>query len=422
MSALHRSTVTRWNLAPPQFDVWRIREDFPILKQTIHGKPLVYLDNAATSQKPQIVIDAISRYYATENANVHRGIHALSEMATQAYEGARETVRQFLTAADTREIIFVRGTTEAINLVAQSYGRTFLTAGDEIVISAMEHHSNIVPWQILCEQVGARLQVIPFNHNGELLLDEYARLLNERTKFVSVVYVSNALGTINPVKDIIEMAHRRGIPVLIDGAQAAPHLPVNVQELDCDFYAFSGHKVCGPTGIGVLYGKADLLKRMPPYQSGGDMISVVTFEKTHYNTLPYKFEAGTPNIAGVIGLGAAINYVQAIGLDRIAVYETELLAYATAALAEIPGLRLIGTAQEKAGVVSFVLDCAHPHDIGTILDREGVAIRAGHHCAMPVMQRFGVPATARASFAFYNTAEEIDALVQAIHTVRKVFG
>ena len=422
MSALHRSAVTRGNLAPPQFDVWRIREDFPILKQTIHGKPLVYLDNAATSQKPQIVIDTISRYYATENANVHRGIHALSEMATQAYEGVRETVQQFLTAADTREIIFVRGTTEAINLVAQSYGRTFLTAGDEIVISAMEHHSNIVPWQILCEQVGARLQVIPFNHDGELLLDEYTRLLNERTKFVSVGHVSNALGTINPVKDIIEMAHRRGIPVLIDGAQAAPHLPVNVQELDCDFYAFSGHKVCGPTGIGVLYGKADLLKRMPPYQSGGDMISVVTFEKTHYNTLPYKFEAGTPNIAGVIGLGAAINYVQAIGLDRIAAYETEMLAYATAALEEIPGLRMIGTAQEKASVVSFVLDCAHPHDIGTILDREGVAIRAGHHCAMPVMQRFGVPATARASFAFYNAPEEIDALVRAIHIVRKVFG
>ena len=422
MSALHRSTVTRWNLAPPQFDVWRIREDFPILKQTIHGKPLVYLDNAATSQKPQIVIDTISRYYATENANVHRGIHALSEMATQAYEGARETVRRFLNAADTREIIFVRGTTEAINLIAQSYGRTFLTAGDEIVISAMEHHSNIVPWQILCEQVGARLQVIPFNHNGELLLDEYARLLNERTKFVSVVHVSNALGTINPVKDLIEMAHRRGIPVLIDGAQAAPHLPVNVQELDCDFYAFSGHKVCGPTGIGVLYGKADLLKRMPPYQSGGDMISVVTFEKTHYNTLPYKFEAGTPNIAGVIGLGAAIDYVQAIGLDRIAAYETGLLVYATEALAEIPGLRMIGTAQEKASVVSFVLDCAHPHDIGTILDREGVAIRAGHHCAMPVMQRFGVPATARASFAFYNTPAEIDALVRAIHIVRKVFS
>jgi cysteine desulfurase/selenocysteine lyase len=286
----------------------------------------------------------------------------------------------------------------------------------------MEHHSNIVPWQILCEQVGARLQVIPFNHNGELLLDEYARLLNERTKFVSVGHVSNALGTINPVTHIIEMANNRGIPVLIDGAQAVPHLPVNVQELDCDFYAFSGHKVCGPTGIGVLYGKAELLERMPPYQSGGDMISVVTFEKTHYNTLPYKFEAGTPNIAGVIGLGAAINYVQAIGLDRIAAYETELLAYATAALEGIPGLRIIGTAQEKASVVSFVLDCAHPHDIGTILDREGVAIRAGHHCAMPVMQRFGVPATARTSFAFYNTPAEIDALVRAIHIVRKVFG
>lgn len=421
MNALHRSAVTQWNISSPQFDVWRVREDFPILKQKIHGKPLVYLDNAATSQKPQLVIDTISRYYATENANVHRGIHALSEIATQAYEGARETVRRFLNAADTREILFVRGTTEAINLVAQSYGRTFLTAGDEIVISAMEHHSNIVPWQILCEQVGARLQVIPFNHDGELLLDEYARLLNERTKFVSVVHVSNALGTINPVTHIIEMAHRRGIPVLIDGAQAVPHLPVNVQELDCDFYAFSGHKLCGPTGIGVLYGKADLLKRMPPYQSGGDMISVVTFEKTHYNTLPYKFEAGTPNIAGVIGLGAAINYVQAIGLDRIAAYETELLAYATAALEGIPGLRIIGTAQEKASVVSFVLDCAHPHDIGTILDREGVAIRAGHHCAMPVMQRFGVPATARASFAFYNAPVEIDALVQAIHIVRKVF-
>jgi cysteine desulfurase / selenocysteine lyase len=422
MSALYRTAVTRWDIAPPPFDVWRIREDFPILTQTVHGKPLVYLDNAATSQKPQSVIDTISRYYATENANVHRGIHTLSEMATQAYEGARDTVRRFLNAADTREIIFVRGTTEAINLVAQSYGRTFLTAGDEIVISAMEHHSNIVPWQLLCEQVGARLQVIPFNHNGELLLDEYARLLNERTKFVAVVHVSNALGTINPVTHMIAMAHRRGIPVLLDGAQAVPHLPVNVQELDCDFYAFSGHKVYGPTGIGVLYGKADLLKRMPPYQGGGDMISVVTFEKTHYNTLPYKFEAGTPNIAGVIGLGAAIKYIQAIGLDRIAAYEAELLAYATEALEEIPGLRLIGTAQEKASVVSFVLDCAHPHDIGTILDREGVAIRAGHHCAMPVMQRFGVPATARASFAFYNTPAEIDALVRAIHTVRKVFG
>jgi cysteine desulfurase / selenocysteine lyase len=422
MSLTHASAIPRWTASPPQFDVWRIREDFPILQQQVHGKPLVYLDNTATSQKPQSVIDTISRYYATENANVHRGIHALSEMATQAYEGAREKVRRFLNATDTHEIIFVRGTTEAINLVSQSYGRTFLTAGDEIVISALEHHSNIVPWQILCEQVGARLQVIPFNHNGELLLDEYARLLNERTKFVSVVHVSNSLGTINPVKDIIEMAHRRGIPVLIDGAQAVPHMQVNVQELDSDFYAFSGHKVCGPTGIGVLYGKTDLLKRMPPYQGGGDMISVVTFEKTHYNTLPYKFEAGTPNIAGVIGLGAAIDYVQAIGLDRIAAYEAELLAYATEALEEIPGLRIIGTAQEKASLVSFVLDCAHPHDIGTILDREGVAIRAGHHCAMPVMQRFGVPATARASFAFYNTPEEIEVLVRAIHTVRKVFS
>jgi cysteine desulfurase/selenocysteine lyase len=414
--------VARRDASAPFFDVEQIREDFPILKQKVHGKPLVYLDNAATSQKPQVVIDTISGYYATENANVHRGIHALSEMATQAYEGAREIVRRFLNAADTREVIFVRGTTEAINLVTQSYGRTFLTAGDEIVISAMEHHSNIVPWQILCEQVGARLQVIPFNHNGELLLDEYARLLTERTKFVSVVHVSNALGTINPVKQIIKMAHRRGIPVLIDGAQAVPHLQIDVQELDCDFYAFSGHKLYGPTGIGVLYGKAELLKRMPPYQGGGDMISVVTFEKTHYNTLPYKFEAGTPNIAGVIGLGAAINYIQAIGLDRIADYETELLVYATVALEAIPGLRIIGTAREKASVVSFVMDCAHPHDIGTVLDQEGVAIRAGHHCAMPVMQRFGVPATARASFAFYNTPKEIDVLIRALQRVIEVFG
>jgi cysteine desulfurase/selenocysteine lyase len=353
---------------------------------------------------------------------VHRGIHTLSEQATQAYEGARETVRRFLNARDTREIIFVRGTTEAINLVAQSYGRTFLTAGDEIVISAMEHHSNIVPWQMLCEQVGARLRVIPFNHDGELVLDEYERLLNERTKFVSVVHVSNALGTINPIKHIIERAHRRGIPVLVDGAQAVSHMTVDVQELDCDFYAFSGHKLYGPTGIGVLYGKAELLQRMPPYQGGGDMISVVTFEKTHYNTLPYKFEAGTPNIAGVIGLGTAIDYVRAIGLDQIAAHEAKVLAYATTVLDTIPHLRIIGTAREKAGVLSFVLDCAHPHDIGTILDREGVAIRAGHHCAMPVMQRFGVPATARASFALYNTHEEVDALVRAIHKVIEVFA
>jgi cysteine desulfurase/selenocysteine lyase len=357
-----------------------------------------------------------------ENANVHRGIHTLSEKATQAYEDARDTVRRFLNARDTREIVFVRGTTEAINLVAQSYGRTFLTAGDEIVISAMEHHSNIVPWQMLCEQMGARLRVIPFNYDGELLLDEYEKLLNERTKFVSVVHVSNALGTINPIKQIIEMAHRRNVPVLVDGAQAVAHMTVDVQELECDFYAFSGHKLFGPTGIGILYGKADLLEAMPPYQGGGDMISAVTFEKTHYNTLPYKFEAGTPDIAGVIGLGAAIDYLSEIGLDAITAYEHELLAYATDALSAIKGVRIIGTAREKAGVLSFVLDGIHAHDIGTILDLEGIAIRAGHHCAMPVMQRFGVPATARASLAFYNTKEEVDALIRAIHKVIEVFG
>ena len=411
-----------WEAPLPSFDVWRIRKDFPILQQRVHGKPLIYLDNAATSQKPQVVIDTVQRYYLAENANVHRGIHFLSEQATRAYEGARDKVRRFLNASDTREIIFVRGTTEAINLVAQSYGKTFIKAGDEIIISAMEHHSNIVPWQILCEQIGARLRVISFNYYGELLLDEYQRLLNEKTKLVAVVHVSNALGTINPVKPIIEIARRRGIPVLVDGAQAVPHLPVDVQELDCDFYAFSGHKLFGPTGIGILYGKADWLERMPPYQGGGDMISLVTFEKTHYNTLPYKFEAGTPNIADGIGLGAAIDYVTEIGLEAIAAYEHELLTYATEALSAIPGLRLIGTAKEKASVLSFVLDCAHAHDIGTILDREGIAIRAGHHCAMPVMQRFGVPATARASLAFYNTKEEVDALIGAIHKVIEVFG
>jgi len=423
MKAAHVITVRNtWERSHASLAVERIRKDFPILRQRVRGKPLVYLDNAATSQKPQGVIDTVNRYYSAENANVHRGIHFLSEKATQTYEDARDTVRRFLNAADTREIIFVRGTTEAINLVAQSYGRTFLTTGDEIVISAMEHHSNIVPWQILCEQIGARLRVIPFNYNGELLLDEYEKLLNERTKFVAVVHVSNALGTINPIKQIIEMAHRRSIPVLIDGAQAVPHLRLDVQDLDCDFYAFSGHKVYGPTGIGVLYGKADLLERMPPYQGGGDMISVVTFEKTHYNTLPYKFEAGTPNIAGGIGLGAAIDYVTEIGLEAVAAYEHELLVYATEALSTIKGLRIIGTAKEKASVVSFVLDGVHAHDIGTILDHQGIAIRAGHHCAMPVMQRFGVPATARASLAFYNTKEEVDALIRALHKVSEVFG
>ena len=403
-------------------DVARIREDFPILKQQVHGKPLVYFDNAATSQKPQVVIDTLNRYYATENANIHRGIHFLSELATAEYEETRNKVKRFLNASESREIVFVRGTTEGINLVAQSYGRRFFKEGDEVVISAMEHHSNIVPWQMLCEQMGARLRVIPFNYDGELLLDEYEKLLNERTKFVSVVHVSNALGTINPIGRIIESAHRRNIPVLVDGAQAAPHMKVDVQELDCDFYAFSGHKLFGPTGIGVLYGKARHLEAMPPYQGGGDMISLVTFEKTHYNIIPYKFEAGTPHIAGVIGLGAAIDYVSGIGLDAVAAYEGEVLAYATAQLSTIKGLRIIGRAKEKASVLSFVLEGVHPHDIGTVLDREGVAIRAGHHCAMPVMQRFGVPATARASFAFYNTGEEVDVLVRAVRKVLKVFG
>ena len=423
MRAAHKITVPdTWGRPQASFDVERIRNDFPILKQQVHGKPLVYLDNAATSQKPQVVIDTVTQYYLAQNSNVHRGIHFLSEQATQAFDGARVKVARFLNASNAREVIFVRGATEGINLVAQSYGRTFIKAGDEILISAMEHHSNIVPWQILCEQVGARLRVIPFNYDGELFLDEYERLLNERTKLVSVVHVSNALGTINPIKQIIEMAHRRGIPVLVDGAQAVPHMRVDVQDLNCDFYAFSGHKLFGPTGIGVLYGKADLLEAMPPYQGGGDMISAVTFEKTHYNTLPYKFEAGTPDIAGVIGLGAAIDYLSEVGLDAIAAYEHELLAYATDALSTIKAVRIVGTAREKAGVLSFVLDGIHAHDIGTILDHEGIAIRAGHHCAMPVMQRFGVPATARASLAFYNTREEVDALIRAIHKVIEVFG
>jgi len=406
----------------PSFDARRIRKDFPILNQRVHGKPLVYLDNAATTQKPQIVIDRIGRYYSWENSNIHRGIHFLSEQATSAYEDARVKARAFINASDTREIIFVRGTTEAINLVAQSYGRTFLKKGDEVIISALEHHSNIVPWQILCGQVGAELRVIPINHDGEILLEEYEKLLGPRTKLVSLAHVSNALGTVNPVKLMIEMAHRWNAPVLIDGAQAAPHLRVDVRELDCDFYAFSGHKLYGPTGVGILYGKADLLEAMPPYQAGGDMISLVTFEKTHYNVLPYKFEAGTPNIAGGIGLGAAMDYVKGIGLEAIAAYEHELLLYATEALSGIEGLRIIGTAKEKAAVLSFVLDGVHAHDIGTILDQEGIAIRTGHHCAMPVMQRYGVPATARVSLALYNTKEEADAVVRGIHKVIEVFG
>jgi cysteine desulfurase/selenocysteine lyase len=404
------------------FGIEKIRQDFPVLQQKVHGKPLVYLDNAATTQKPQVVIDTIVHYYLSENSNVHRGVHFLSDVATQAYEAARTRVRQFLNAAHDREIIFTRGTTEGINLVAASYGRSRIEAGDEILISAMEHHSNIVPWQMLCEEKGATLRVIPINDAGELVLEEYERLLSDRTKLVSIVYVSNALGTVNPVRQIIAMAHRRGIPVLVDGAQATPHLPVDVQDLDCDFYAFSGHKLFGPTGIGILYGKTDLLEAMPPYQGGGDMISAVTFEKTIYNSLPHKFEAGTPHIAGVVGLAAAIEYVERIGLNQIAAYEHELLAYGTDLLSAISGLTIIGTAREKAGVLSFVLRDIHAHDVGTILDHEGIAIRAGHHCAMPVMKRFGVPATARASLAFYNTREELEALAKGIQKAIEVFA
>ncbi|HSB73179.1 MAG TPA: cysteine desulfurase [Candidatus Methylomirabilis sp.] len=404
------------------FGAEKIRQDFPALQAKVHGKPLVYLDNAATTHKPQAVIDTLIRYYTEENSNVHRGVHFLSQVATQAYESGRTRVRQFLNAAHDREILFTRGTTEGINLVAQSYGRSHLRAGDEVIISAMEHHSNIVPWQMVCDERGALLRVIPMNDAGELLLDEYQRLLGERTKLVAVAYVSNALGTVNPVRQIIELAHRRGVPVLLDGAQAAPHMPVDVRALDCDFFAFSGHKLYGPTGIGILYGKADLLEAMPPYQGGGDMISAVSFEKTVYNTLPHKFEAGTPHIAGVIGLSAAIEYVERIGLHQIQTYEADLLEYGTELLSAIPGLRLIGTAGHKAGVLSFVVDGIHAHDVGTILDLEGVAVRAGHHCAMPVMKRYGLAATARASLAFYNTRADLDALVKAIHKAIEVFA
>jgi len=409
-------------MAQSSLDVMRVRADFPILQTKVHGKPLVYFDNGATSHKPQIVIDALNHYYRAENSNIHRGVHHLSEQATAAYEAARGKMRNFINARADQEIIFVRGTTEAINLVAQSYGRSFLKAGDEIIVSAMEHHSNIVPWQMLCEQVGAKLRVIPINHEGEVVMEEYLRLLNDKTKFVSVTHVSNALGTIVPVKEMVAQAHQRGVPVLLDGAQAVPHLKVDVQDLGCDFYAFSGHKMFAPTGVGVLYGRAELLEKMPPYQGGGDMISLVTFEKTHYNGLPYKFEAGTPHIAGGIGLGVAIDYLAKLDWDLVTAHEHRLLSYATEALAAIQGLRIIGTAKEKAGVLSFVFDHVHAHDVGTILDQEGVAVRAGHHCAMPVMQRFGVPATTRASFAFYNTIDEVDVLVRAIERVLKVFG
>ncbi len=404
------------------FDVAKIRRDFPILNETIHGRPLVYLDNAASTQKPRAVLDTLRQVYEHDYANVHRGVHTLSQRATDLFEGAREKVRAFINARDLKEIIFVRGTTEAINLVAQSYGRSKLVHGDEILITAMEHHSNIVPWQIVCQQTGAVLKVAPINQAGEIIMDEFENLLTGHTKLVSVVHMSNALGTINPVNRIIELAHAKGVPVMLDGAQAIPHMAVDVQALDCDFYAFSGHKLCGPSGIGVLYGKEALLKAMPPWQGGGDMIRMVSFAKTEYNTLPYKFEAGTPAIVETIGLGAAVDYLQAIGMDNIAIYERQLLQYATEKALEIPSLTIIGKASDKGAILGFTLHHIHPHDIGTLLDQLGIAIRAGHHCAMPVMDFFGVPATARASFSFYNTVEEVDVLIDGIKQIMEVFG
>jgi cysteine desulfurase / selenocysteine lyase len=412
-------------LESPVASTWgveRIRADFPVLQQTVNGKPLIYLDNSASSQVPQVVIDRGSVYLEQEHSNIHRGVHYLSQKATTAYEGAREKVKQFINARESSECIFVRGATEGINLVMHGYGRKFIGAGDEIVISAMEHHANIVPWQMLCEEKGARLRVIPINDAGELLLDEYDGLLNERTKLVSVMHVSNALGTINPIKQMIAQAHKYGVPVLIDGAQAAPHMPVDVQDLDADFYVFSGHKMYAPTGSGIVYGKIELLQTMNPFQGGGDMIRTVTFEKTTYADAPNKFEAGTPAIASQIGLGAAIDYLDSIGREAAATYEAELLRYATERISAIEGVRIIGTAKNKASVLSFVIDGIHPHDIGTILDQEGIAVRAGHHCAQPVMQRFNVPATARASFSFYNTKEEIDVLARTIERVIEIFS
>ena len=410
------------NLDAAPYDVQRVRADFPILRREVHGKPLVYLDNAATTQKPKAVLDALAEYYADYNSNIHRSSHLLAELATRGYEGARVKIKDFLKAADSREIVFVRNATEGVNLVAQTWGRQNIHAGDEIIVSTMEHHCNIVPWQMLCAENGAKLRVIPINDDGELLMDEYAKLLNAKTKFVAIVHMSNALGTVNPIKQVIDMAHAQGVPVLVDAAQSAYHMPLDVQELDCDFLVFSGHKLYGPTGIGVLYGKRAFLESMPPWQGGGDMILTVSFEETIYNEIPYKFEAGTPHIAGAIGLGAAIDYLTTLGMDKLAAYEHELTAYGEQALTQVPGLRMIGTAREKASVFSFTLDDIHPHDIGTILDGEGIAIRTGQHCAHPVMQRFGVPATARASLALYNTREEIDVLVRGLHTVIEVFG
>jgi cysteine desulfurase/selenocysteine lyase len=402
--------------------VWQWRQDFPLLQRTVYGKPIVYLDNAATTQKPTAVVAALQHYYTECTSNVHRGVYYLSEQATQLYEEARRTVQRFLGAAEAAEIVFVRGTTEAINLVAHCLGRTRIRPGSEILLTHMEHHSNIVPWQLVAEQTGARLRVLPITPDGELVLEAYPELLTERTAVVAVVHVSNSLGTINPVAELIQTAHERGIPVLVDGAQAVAHMPVDVQQLDCDFYAFSGHKIYGPTGIGVLYAKRRWLEEFPPYQGGGDMIRHVTFERTLYNDVPYKFEAGTPNIAGAIGLKAALEYVQQCGLERIAAHEHELLRYATERLQELPGVRLIGTAQRKAAIISFVIEGVHPHDVGTVLDREGIAIRVGHHCTQPVMEFFGVPATSRVSFGLYNTLEEVDRLVEALWKVIRLFG
>ena len=404
-------------------DVERLRADFPILANVRpHGKPLAYLDNGASSQMPQQVIDRMVRYRQFEHANIHRGVHTLSQVATEAYEEARRKVQRYLNAAEEREIIFTSNVTDAINLVMQGYGRKFVGADDEIILTHLEHHANIVPWQMLCEEKGARLRVAPINDAGEVIVEEYRQLFNPRTKFVAITHVSNALGSVNPVKDMIAIAHGHGVPVLVDGAQAVQHMKVDVRDLDADFYGFTGHKLFGPTGIGALYGKARLLEKMQPYKGGGDMILSVTFEKTTYNTIPHKFEAGTPPIAAAIGLGAAIDYVNAVGLDRIAAHEHALLEYATEAVSSIPGVRIIGTAREKTAVISFYVGDVHPHDVGTILDHEGVAVRTGHHCAQPVMQRFGVPATARASFAFYNTFDEVDALAAAIRKVQKLFG
>jgi cysteine desulfurase / selenocysteine lyase len=414
------STVTA---RPPAtgYDVERIRRDFPILSRRIHGKPLVYLDNAATTQKPSVVIDTMKSFYENSYANIHRGVHALSVEASEAYEKARERAREFINAADTREIVFVRGTTEGINLVAQTYGRAKVSRGDEVVISTLEHHSNIVPWQLLCEEKGAKLRVAPIDERGEIRLDELEKLLSEKTRLVAVSHISNALGTRNPVRKIAALAHSRGVPVLVDGAQAAPRIPVDVRDLDCDFYTLSGHKMYGPTGVGILYAKAKLLEEMPPYQGGGDMISSVTFEKTTWNILPYKFEAGTPNIVGAIGLARAMDFLTALGMDAIEAHEDDLLSYATERLSAIAGLKIVGTAKSKAAVLSFTLAGVHPHDVGTVLDREGVAVRTGHHCAQPVMDFFRIPATTRASFGLYNTREEVDVLARGIHRVLEMF-